>query len=45
MARWEYLTTYLSGELDFPDTVDRAEVLGWAGKALTLQLNEHAEQG
>jgi hypothetical protein len=42
---WEYLTTYISGALDFPDTVDRAEVLAWAGKSLTQQLNEHAEAG
>jgi hypothetical protein len=42
---WEYLTLYLSGELDFPDTVKRAEALAWAGKSLTQQLNEHAARG
>ena len=45
MARWEYLTVYLSGELDFPDTVERGERLAWAGKSLTQQLNERAAQG
>ncbi len=45
MACWEYLTVYLSGELDFPDTVERGERLAWAGKSLTQQLNERAAQG
>ena len=42
---WDYLTVYLSGALDFPDRVEREVVLGWAGKALTQQLNEHAARG
>ena len=42
MQTWEYLTTYLSGALDFPNTVDHAERLSWAGKAITQQMNEHA---
>ncbi len=45
MVRWEYLTVYLSGELDFPDAVERSERLAWAGKSLTQQLNERAAQG
>ncbi|GIV82151.1 MAG: hypothetical protein KatS3mg051_1505 [Anaerolineae bacterium] len=44
-GRWEYLTVYLSGALDFPEAVGRAEQLIWAGKSLTQQLNEHAAQG
>jgi hypothetical protein len=42
---WEYLTLYLSGQLDFPETVARDVVLTWAGKAITQQLNEYAAQG
>ncbi len=42
---WEYLTLYLSGELDFPETVAREVMLSWAGKAITQQLNERAAQG
>jgi hypothetical protein len=42
---WEYLTLYLSGELDFPETVTREVKLSWAGKAITQQLNERAAQG
>ena len=42
---WEYLTLYLSGELDFPETVAREVMLSWAGKAITQQLNERAVQG
>lgn len=42
---WEYLTVYLSGELDFPAEVDRHETLSWAGKSLTQQLNEYAAIG
>jgi hypothetical protein len=42
---WEYLTLYLSGELDFPDTVAREVMLTWAGKAITQQLNERAAEG
>ncbi len=42
---WRYLTVYLSGVLDFPDTVERAESLKWAGRALSQQLNEYARQG
>lgn len=45
MARWGYLTVYLSGELDFPDTVERGERLAWAGKSLTQQFNERAALG
>ncbi|MGQ9848738.1 MAG: hypothetical protein ACUVSU_01675 [Aggregatilineaceae bacterium] len=45
VVRWEYLTVYLSGALDFPEAVGRTEQLIWAGKALTQQLNEHAAQG
>jgi hypothetical protein len=45
MQQWEYLTVFLSGALDFPDPVDRSETLIWAGKAITQQLNEHAQQG
>jgi hypothetical protein len=44
-STWEYLTLYLSGELDFPETVEREVKLGWAGKAITQQLNERAAQG
>ena len=42
---WEYLTLYLSGELDFPETVTREVKLSWAGKAITQQLNERAALG
>jgi hypothetical protein len=42
---WEYLTLYLSGELDFPETVAREVMLTWAGKAITQQLNERAAEG
>ena len=42
---WEYLTLYLTGELDFPATVEREVMLSWAGKAITQQLNERAAQG
>ena len=45
MQEWEYLTVYLSGNLDFPETVGRAEELGWASKSITQQLNERAEKG
>lgn len=45
MPQWEYLTTYISGELDFPDTVARSEVMIWAGKSISQQLNEHAAHG
>jgi hypothetical protein len=44
-SAWEYLTLYLSGELDFPATVEREVKLSWAGKAITQQLNERAAQG
>jgi hypothetical protein len=44
-SAWEYLTLYLSGELDFPATVEREVMLSWAGKAITQQLNERAAQG
>jgi hypothetical protein len=43
--RWEYSTVFLSGALDFPDTVDRTEILRWAGRSITQQINEHAAQG
>ncbi|HEX3054299.1 MAG TPA: hypothetical protein VHP83_26825 [Aggregatilineaceae bacterium] len=42
---WEYLTVYISGSLDFPDTAPRTEVLSWAGKSITQQLNTYAVQG
>ena len=42
---WEYLTVYLSGELEFPGEVDRQETLSWAGKSITVQLNEFAVLG
>jgi hypothetical protein len=42
---WEYLTVYLSGILDFPDTVSHQEIFIWAGKAITQQLNDLAQQG
>lgn len=45
MPQWEYLTTYISGELDFPDAVVRSEVMIWAGKSISQQLNEHAARG
>ncbi len=45
MQQWEYLTVFVSGALDFPETVDRAETLAWAGKSITQQLNERAQQG
>ena len=45
MQQWEYLTVFLSGALDFPDAVDRSETLVWAGKSITQQMNEHAQQG
>lgn len=42
---WEYLTTFLTGHLDFPDAVERSESLTWAGKSLTQQINDHAARG
>ncbi len=45
MQQWEYLTTFISGALDFPETVDRSEMLRWAGKSIAQQLNAHAEDG
>ena len=45
MPAWDYKTAYLSGALDFPETVDRSEQLSWASKALTQQINEHAALG
>ncbi|NDJ78809.1 MAG: hypothetical protein GYB65_21370 [Chloroflexi bacterium] len=45
MQRWDYLTVYMSGALDFPDSVDRVESLSWAGKSLSHQLNEYAALG
>lgn len=42
---WEYLTVYLSGILEFPETVSQQETLNWAGKAITQQLNDHALMG
>jgi hypothetical protein len=45
VQQWEYLTVYLSGELDFPEMVDHQEVMSWAGKAITQQINEHAALG
>lgn len=43
--RWEYLTVYISGDLDFPHTVDRSVTLEWAGKSISQQLNAYASQG
>ena len=45
VRRWEYLTVYLSGELDFPADVGRHETLSWASKSITQQLNEYAAVG
>ncbi|HVO72097.1 MAG TPA: hypothetical protein VMT24_18735 [Aggregatilineaceae bacterium] len=45
VQQWEYLTVYLSGELDFPETVGRQEVMIWAGKSITQQINERAALG
>ena len=45
MQRWEYLTVYISGELDFPNSVDRAVTLEWAGKSISQQINAYAAQG
>ena len=45
MPQWEYLTTYISGALDFPETVERGELLKWAGKSISQQLNAFAAQG
>ncbi len=42
---WEYLTVYLSGELDFPEAVAREVTLSWASKSITQQLNERAARG
>jgi len=42
---WEYRVEYLSGALEFPDTVDQGETLAWAGKALSQQLNDYAVLG
>ena len=43
--RWEYLTVFISGALDFPETVEREVALDWAGKSITQQLNEYAGLG
>lgn len=43
--QWEYLTTYISGALDFPDTVEREVTLDWASKSISQQLNAIAAQG
>lgn len=45
MQRWEYLTLYISGALDFPDAVGRDETLNWASKAISQQLNDVAARG
>jgi len=45
LPRWKYLTVYLSGTLDFPETVERYELLTWASKSITQQINELATQG
>jgi hypothetical protein len=45
VQRWEYLTVYLSGELEFPEAMDRQVTLEWAGKSISQQLNEHAAHG
>ena len=41
----QYQTVYISGALDFPESVDRGEALGWAGKSISQQLNEQAVNG
>ncbi len=41
----EYLTVYISGALDFPETVGRSEELLWASKSITQQINERAVLG
>ena len=43
--RWEYLTAFISGALDFPEEVSRTESLLWASVSITQQLNEHAASG
>lgn len=43
--RWEYLTEFISGTLDFPEAVGRTESLSWAGVSITQQLNERAANG
>lgn len=43
--QFEYLTLYISGELDFPNTVDRGVTLEWAGKSISQQINAYATQG
>lgn len=45
MQRWEYVTTYISGALDFPDNVGRDETLDWASKSISQQINAIAVQG
>jgi len=45
MPCWEYLTVYLSGELNFPEIVDRAVTREWAGKSISQQINAYAAQG
>lgn len=45
MSSWEYLTEYISGALDFPENVPRSEVLDWAAKSITSQLNSRAALG
>jgi hypothetical protein len=44
MPQWEYLTVFISGALDFPETVDRSEMLKWGSKSISQQLNAFAEQ-
>lgn len=45
MQQWEYLTTYISGELEFPESVDRGEMLRWSSRSISQQLNALAQQG
>ena len=42
---WQYLTAYISGYLEFPEVVSRGEMLAWASKSITQQLNDYAAQG
>lgn len=44
MQRWEYLTIFISGLLEFPEAVSEANALEWAGKSITQQLNEYASK-
>ncbi len=45
MQQWEYLTTYISGALEFPEEVGRDVTLDWASKSISQQINAIAMQG